>query len=628
MYRPGEKVECFFRTSGTPDRSFPTRGSHTPGLVRPRVGVTDGWVTACVLSAWPPPNGGKDAPVHVCFTHPFWSNRRGEVLEPDEQAGAAAAAEAAVAASPRAADMARELGVDALFAPVDVRSLDDARGYVPMLSAVVVRWAGEPTRFNEAQWGAISASVSDTFIEHFTDSALYASLGPRYEVVSVFIQRADDLHRLQPAALAGSLRGRHRCALYFLWPTLFQDGAPQQQMAMVHAGGVFGAMRAFEAAGVPTRFPHPSQLYATLLSKEWQAAACLTPQLRVPPTTALNRALVAADPARAARTALAALAHVRAAAQEDAPMGGGGGGGATNGGSGREAAAAPRLGVAKLGHAWEAVQVRVWSGEHELAGALSSLCGQPGCEAPLVLVQDFVPHDCELRAYVVRGEVRHVVYTDFDVDNWHASQERGFTKSPDSFSMLGRAAAVAQWFDGDEAAMAHAEGLVTALVQRWGAWLRAVAAEPVPAIRIDFLARRVASGRAEVSTLELTEAGFSLLGWEGGPAAVAGALLDSCFDDLGPSEAEASLLRAFHARPPPLRRPAPPPPQPGSATSAAGEARTSGAPSAEETAYIAAAEELASAWGDAHPDCDAEQPPASAAGGRSYGRGSQRSRGR
>ena len=614
--------------SGTPDRSFPTRGSHTPGLVRPRVGVTDGWVTACVLSAWPPPNGGSDAPVHVCYTHPFWSNRRGEVLEPDEQAGVAAAAEAAAAASPHAVDMAQELGIDAYFAPVDVRSLEGARGYVPVLSAVVVRWAGEPTRFNEAQWGAISASVSDTFIEHFTDSALYASLGPRYEVVSVFIQRADDLHRLQPVALAGSLQGRHRCALYFLWPTLFQDGTPQQ-MAMVHASGVFGAMRAFEAAGVPTRFPHPSQLYATLLSKEWQTAACMTPQLRVPPTTALNRALVAADPARAARTALAALAQVRAAMQADALMGG-----SPADGGGCEAAAPPRLGVAKLGHAWEAVQVRVWSGEHELAGALSSLLGQPGCEAPLVLVQDFVPHDCELRAFVVRGEVRHVVYTDFDVDNWHASQERGFTKSPDSFSMLSRADAVAQWFEGDEAAMAHAEGQVAALVRRWGTWLRAVAAEPVPAIRIDFLARRVASGRAEVSTLELTEAGFSLLGWEGGPAALVGALLDSCFDDLGPSEEEASLLRAFHARPPQPRLPtAPPPPQqqqqqqPGSATSATGDGRTSSGPSS--AADFAAAEELARVWGDAHPDCDAEQPPAGAAGGRGYGRGSsQRSRGR
>jgi hypothetical protein len=39
---------------------------------------------------------------------------------------------------------------------------------------------------------------------------------------------------------------------------------------MVPAGAVFGAMRQTEAVGISTRFPHASQLYALLLSKEWQ----------------------------------------------------------------------------------------------------------------------------------------------------------------------------------------------------------------------------------------------------------------------------------------------------------------------------------------------------------------------
>ena len=101
-----------------------------------------------------------------------------------------------------------------------------------------------------------------------------------------------------------------------------------------------GAMRRLEACGVPSAFPHPSQLYEQLLSKQWQAALCLSPQYRLPPTTALNRALVAAAPRRAAHSALAALAALRAAA----------GGGSTGGG-------APHLGVIKLGYAWEATQV-------------------------------------------------------------------------------------------------------------------------------------------------------------------------------------------------------------------------------------------------------------------------------
>ena len=33
--------------------------------------------------------------------------------------------------------------------------------------------------------------------------------------------------------------GRHRCALYFLWPTRFADGTPHQQMGMIPASPFF-----------------------------------------------------------------------------------------------------------------------------------------------------------------------------------------------------------------------------------------------------------------------------------------------------------------------------------------------------------------------------------------------------
>ena len=75
-----------------------------------------------------------------------------------------------------------------------------------------------------------------------------------------------------------------------------------------------------------------------------------------------------------------------------------------------------------------------------------------------MLVQDFVPNDLEMRLYLVRGEIAHVVYTDFDVDNWYAAQrDGGFTKGPESFSMCGRAEAIARWLDGDEECMVDAE---------------------------------------------------------------------------------------------------------------------------------------------------------------------------
>ena len=42
--------------------------------------------------------------------------------------------------------------------------------------------------------------------------------------------------------------------------------------------------------------------------------------------------------------------------------------------------------------------------------------------------------------------------------------------------MCGRAEAIAQWLDGDEACMVHAEELAHGLVRRWLLWLRAVGA--------------------------------------------------------------------------------------------------------------------------------------------------------
>lgn len=193
--------------------------------------------------------------------------------------------------------------------------------------------------------------------------------------------------------------------------------------------------------------------------------------------------------------------------------------------------------------------MRIFSGEGELAQALTALCAPPGCEAPLVLVQDFVPNNLEMRVYLVRGEIAHTVYSDFDVDNWYERQrDGGFTKGPESFSMCGRAEAVAQWLEADEACMQHAEEQARALVATWLLWLRAVATDTPPTIRIDLLVTRTAPGHAEIHSLELTEAGFSLLGWRGGPPAVMGALLDACFEDSGPTEAEAALLAAFRAR--------------------------------------------------------------------------------
>ena len=65
-------------------------------------------------------------------------------------------------------------------------------------------------------------------------------------------------------------------------PTAAQDGGDELESGMVEQQKYFETVRAVEAAGVCTRFPHPSQLYQQLLSKEWQPALCLMPQVQPP----------------------------------------------------------------------------------------------------------------------------------------------------------------------------------------------------------------------------------------------------------------------------------------------------------------------------------------------------------
>lgn len=292
---------------------------------------------------------------------------------------------------------------------------------------------------------------------------------------------------------------------------------------MVPAGQVFAAMRQAESAGMPVRFPHPPQLYGLLLSKEWQAHLCQAKQYRVPPTTLVPRGAIARDPRRAAGTALEALDAIRSAV------------GARRHESAEGPGAASRV-VAKLGHAWEAAHVRVLDrSAPPLTTALAELCREVGSEHGCVIVQDFAPNDFELRAYVVRGVAAHAVYSNFerfDGDGY-----------PRWFVQKSRREAVRDWLHGDDACMDAAERRVIKLVEVWLAWLRSVSAAPVPAIRMDFLVKRTAAGKASVRTLELTELGFSLLGWGDGPRQVLGALLESCFDDTGPSAAEAEMLR-------------------------------------------------------------------------------------
>ena len=141
-----------------------------------------------------------------------------------------------------------------------------------------------------------------------------------------------------------------------------------------------------ERAGIPTRFPHPSNVYRVFLSKDWMAHLCLQPGLRCPATTKVNRASVETDPQAAAANALKSLDLIRKVQRGNNREGHWAGRGAT------EKLGAPDAstydpdspvpwdkvtGVTKLGFSWEAADVKKFSGVDQLAARLRKLFDQP-----------------------------------------------------------------------------------------------------------------------------------------------------------------------------------------------------------------------------------------------------------
>lgn len=184
-FTKGEEVEVFYRRSQDPYGYFPVDSPYH-GLLRPRLGRTDGWILACVDEDWPRVAGAEagDGCVHIRHTHLHWSNADGQVLNPEDDT-----------------DMLVSMPRRQVRRP-------DATRPPPALSLLIVRWGGEPGHFNEEQWGRASASISDTYINTFLDEACFGALGPDYEVLSAFVVCGTDLERLHPVAVqtGGSAR--------------------------------------------------------------------------------------------------------------------------------------------------------------------------------------------------------------------------------------------------------------------------------------------------------------------------------------------------------------------------------------------------------------------------------------
>ncbi|KAH8053119.1 hypothetical protein JL722_9785 [Aureococcus anophagefferens] len=329
--------------------------------------------------------------------------------------------------------------------------------------------------------------------------AIHGRVGTSYEAVTAYVASTDDLRSLCERRLLDLVAGcDHYGALYLLWPTQFDDGTAGRP-GMVPASPFFDLMQRLEGAGIPSRFPHAAHVYRTLVSKEWTSHLGAVGALAVPPTTRVNLSAIERDAEGAARRAVDALKVVGRDFKARRPKDGG---------------AKPwTRGVAKLGHSWEAIDVRAWRGKGQLRDALRSLARQPGCRADYVFVQEFVEAVGEVRAYCVDGKLEKLLYTRFDDpdagDEPVGEEDQGRFVT---FSELERADAVQQWFRGDEALADAAEREVRTLVGRWLAWLRGLDSEPLPFVRVDVFVcvhddPATGAPKLSVATGELTELG-------------------------------------------------------------------------------------------------------------------------
>jgi len=387
-----------------------------------------------------------------------------------------------------------------------------------------------------SQWGSTGSSVSDLFIDSMMEQGFKPQVGNSCEVWTVYIESASDLTKIADTAhlIFGShhpaRRAKVTCAMYFLYPTGFEEGCvPTRETgedsgaALVDQKSLLRMIKAVEKTGIPTRFPHPSGFYELLTSKRWTSMMCTTPHLRVPPTVALPRMLIeksaknVEDLRKAAQSALSALNAVK---QNQCSM------------NNEKYPGDIQKGVAKLGFSWEALDVKFWDdGVEGLAKRLydltqsieisRELTAQPH-DLESIIVQEYCKHDLELRLYVVEGKVEARIFTKF-------CKIKDNNEFGDFHELFSPEEAAEAWMDGDMQSMRSGLQQCEEVTNQWMAWVRTQVCDVPPAIRFDyFVGRSSTPGKAIVWTLEICELGFSMLGQEDLPRKVFAAVVRSC----------------------------------------------------------------------------------------------------
>eukprot|EP00397_Hematodinium_sp_SG-2012_P017184 GEMP01017560.1.p1 GENE.GEMP01017560.1~~GEMP01017560.1.p1 ORF type:complete len:602 (+),score=112.41 GEMP01017560.1:33-1838(+) len=530
MFSPGDHVWVFYRMS-----KMPTRWRHIAvadkrqGIFRPRMGLSEGWIPAQVDFVESKTGKNKEL-VHVTYLWTLWYSCQGNTSDPHKPSDLKDAYPADhVRAMPTIANPIRLICEDP-----------------PELAIIAFRW-GHKYGFRElqggdSQWGASGPSISDSFIGSILNTGVVPRIGLNFELWSVFIEEASDMTKMAESAhhifaTHPARRAKNLVAMYFLYPTGFDvRSIPTYEVGDDEGAGFveripfFNMMRAVERVGIPSKFPHASHLYDLLAGKQWTYSLCLDPDYCLPACVALPRQDIESLGCNiAGQKALAALNRIKKA--QNSP--------------GKQTV---DRGVAKLGYSWEALDVKYWQGINGFIHVLNELSqqiqinqeytAQPH-DLDVIICQEYVEHDLEMRMYVVNGKIEVTIYTKFL--QIKSNFEFGNFQSLDNEKI-----ACTRWLFGDQEAIEDAKAKGERIVNKFLDWLVIQTCEVPCGIRFDFFVKRVEPGVCTIHTLEICEMGFSVLANKELPKKIFPALVGSCFKPKYKEIDEKQLNRIVH----------------------------------------------------------------------------------
>merc|ERR1719476_1284457 len=133
------------------------------------------------------------------------------------------------------------------------------------------------------------------------------------EIFHLFVKSSIDTWNVsgKVSSLSSILRGKKRTMFWMLWPAEWEDTGDPDFACYVERQAMFAAMRACEACGLSSGFPHPADQFELITSKSWMATLSVHPGARLPAAVLVGKDRVVNDLPGAAKSALAGLQHIR-----------------------------------------------------------------------------------------------------------------------------------------------------------------------------------------------------------------------------------------------------------------------------------------------------------------------------